>query len=160
MISKSVMRRLSVMGMLLFACLLLLAACGSSDTTSGNTSNTSSATSTPTSGVTATPTQDPNHLSLAQMIGTPTAKSTSGANFAVTGKVKNLDTLQHDIHLKATLTTASGQVVGTATGLADNVHGGATATYTLQGTLTQPTWTNVSVVVTSVTENENGQGDD
>jgi hypothetical protein len=157
MFSKSFIRWFSLTGTLLLACLLLLAACGGG-TTSGN--NTASATSTPTSGVSPTPTQDPNHISLAQLIGTPTAKITSGANFEVTGKVKNLDTLQHDIHLKATLTASNGQVVGTAIGLADDVHGGTTATYTLQGTATQPTWANVSVVITKVTENVDGQGTD
>jgi hypothetical protein len=105
-------------------------------------------------------TADVNYVSLAQLVGQPTAQITSGASFEVTGKVKNLDNKQHDIHLKATLKDASGQVVGTATGLADNVPGGQTVTYTLQGTLTQPSWSTVTVVITKVTENVNGQGSD
>ncbi len=94
------------------------------------------------------------------MIGTPTAKITSGTNFQVTGQVQNLDTKQHDIHLQVTLKNASGQIVGTATGLADNVPGGETDSYTLTGALTQPTWSTVSVVITKVTENVNGTGSD
>jgi len=103
---------------------------------------------------------DPNHVSLARLVGQPTAKITSGTNFEVIGQVKNLDKLQHDIHLQATLKNASDQIVGTATGLADNVPGGQTATYTLQGTLTQSTWSTISVVITKVTENVDGQGSD
>ncbi len=146
--------RLSLLGMLIIVSLFLLVACGndgSSSTNTGSSSTTKSSTATPA---------DPNHISLAKMIGTPTAKITSGTNFEVTGQVQNLDTKQHDIHLQATLKNASGQIVGTATGLADNVPGGETDTYTLNGTLTQPTWSTVSVVITKVTENVDGQGSD
>jgi hypothetical protein len=94
------------------------------------------------------------------MTGVPTAKITSGTNFNVTGQVQNLDTKQHDIRLLATLKNASGQVVGTATGMADNVPGGETDSYTLTGTLTQPAWSTISVVITKVTENVSGQGSD
>lgn len=154
--------RFTFPGVLIIISLFLLAACGSNGTAStgstSNTSNTSNGSTTKSS--TATPASDPNHISLAKMIGTPTAKITSGTNFEVTGQVQNLDTKQHDIHLQATLKNASGQVVGTATGLADNVHGGNTATYTLTGSLTQPTWSTVTVVITKVTENVDGEGSD
>ena len=133
----------------LIACLLLLAACGTSSSASGTASAKSGTTS-----------QDPNHISLAQLVGAPAAKITSGANFEVTGQVRNLDKAQHDIHLQVVLKNASGQVVGTATGLADDVPAGETDTYLLQGTLTQPTWSTVSIVITKVTENVDGQGTD
>jgi hypothetical protein len=136
------------LGMLgaLIACLLLLAACGGGSSTASVSSSTAR--------------QDPNHVSLAQLMGSPTAKITSGANFEVTGRVRNLDKAQHDIHLEAILKNVSGQVVGTAKGLADNVPAGETDIYTLQGTLTQPTWSTVSIVITKVTENVDGQGSD
>ncbi|HZU70878.1 MAG TPA: hypothetical protein VFA09_26620 [Ktedonobacteraceae bacterium] len=145
--------RFSFLGLLIVISMFLLVACGnnSGSTSTGSGSTTHSSTATPT---------DPNHISLARLIGTPTAKITSGANFEVTGQVKNLDTKQHDIHLQATLKDASGKVVGTATGLADDVPGGETDTYILDGTLTQPTWSTVSVVITKVTENVDGQGTD
>src|SRR5579872_3396360 len=92
--------RLSLLGMLIIVSLFLLVACGndgSSSTNTGSSSTTKSSTATPA---------DPNHISLAKMIGTPTAKITSGTNFEVTGQVQNLDTKQHDIHLQATLKNA------------------------------------------------------
>src|SRR5712671_3288333 len=127
--------RISIFGMLVIISMLLLAGCGNNGTT-GNSSSSTGSGSTHSSN----PAQDPNHISLAKMIGTPAAKITSGTNFNVTGQVQNLDTKQHDIHLLATLKNASGQVVGTATGMADNVPGGKTDSYTLGGALTQPTW--------------------
>lgn len=140
--------RFSMLAILIIISMLLLAACGSSGTAS------SASISHPTSA------QDPNHVSLAKLVGSPTAKITSGTNFEVIGLVKNMDTKQHDIHLQVTLKNASGQVVGTATGLADDVPGGETDTYTLSGALTQPTWSTVSVVITKVTENVDGEGTD
>ena len=122
----------------------MLAACGSAENDAA-----------PTSG-----TPDPNHTSLAQLIGQPTATATSGTGFAVTGQVKNVDSKQHDIFVQATLKDSSGQVVGTATKNVDNVQGGQTVPYTIMGTLTQPAWSSVSVVISKVTENVNGQGDD
>jgi hypothetical protein len=145
-----------IFGMLVIMSMLVLAACGSNGTMDSSSSTGSGSTHSSTPA----PTQDPNHISLAKMTGTPTAKITSGTNFQVTGQVQNLDTKQHDIHLQATLKNASGQVVGTATGLADNVPGGETDSYTLSGTLTQPTWSTISVVITKVTENVNGEGSD
>jgi len=144
--------RFSFLGILIIISIFLLTACGNNGTTSTGSSSAKSST--------ATPAQDPNHISLAKMIGNPTAKTTSGTNFQVTGQVQNLDTKQHDIHLQAALKNASGQIVGTATGLADNVPGGETDSYTLTGALTQPTWSNVSVVITKVTENVDGTGSD
>jgi ABC-type glycerol-3-phosphate transport system substrate-binding protein len=142
--------RFSILAILLVVSMLLLAACGS-----GSSSSTSSA-----SVSSATPTQDTNHVLLAKLVGAPTAKITSGTNFEVTGQVQNLDKSQHDIYLQATLKNASGKVVGIARGLADNVAAGNMDTYTLQGTLMQPAWSTVVVVITKVTENVNGQGSD
>ena len=140
---------------LLLALVMLLAACGStSSANNGGTSGTA-ATAAPTS------IKDPNHTSLAQLVGNPAAKVTTGTNFEVTGQVKNMDTKQHDIFVQATLTDASGKVVGTSEPTnADNIKGGATDSYDIKGTLTQPTWKNVTVKIVKVTENVNGSGDD
>ena len=143
------------LAILLLLSMLLLAACGSGS--SGSTGNSSPSSA---SAISATPTQNANHVSLAKLVGIPTAKITSGANFEVTGQVQNLDKLQHDIYLQATLKNASGKVIGVARGLADNVAAGDMDTYTLQGTLMQPTWSTVVVVITKVSENVNGQGSD
>jgi ABC-type glycerol-3-phosphate transport system substrate-binding protein len=143
--------RFSILAVLLVVSVALLAACGSGS----NSSSTSSA-----SVSSATPTQNANHVSLAKLVGAPTAKITSGTNFEVTGQVQNLDKSQHDIYLQATLKNASGKVVGIARGLADNVAAGNMDTYKLQGTLMQPAWSTVVVVITKVSENVNGQGSD
>jgi ABC-type glycerol-3-phosphate transport system substrate-binding protein len=150
--------RFSILAILLvLSMLLLLAACGSGSSGS-NGSSSSSTSSASVSSV--TPTQDANHVSLAKLVGAPTAKITSGTNFEVTGQVQNLDKSQHDVYLQATLKNASGKVVGIARGLADNVAAGNMDTYTLQGTLVQPAWSTVVVVITKVSENVNGQGSD
>ncbi len=142
----------TLLGAMLLATLLLLAACGSATSASGGSSST---------GTTVTATPDKTHTSLAQLVGNPTAKATTGTSFEVTGQVKNLDTKQHDIYVQATLTDANGKIVGTSEPTnADNVHAGDTDTYTIKGTLTQPTWTNVSVKIVKVTENVNGSGND
>ncbi len=143
-----------VLAFLLVVSMLLLAACGSGSSSSSSSSTSSASVSS------ATPTQNANHVSLAKLVGAPTAKITSGTNFEVTGQVQNLDKSQHDIYLQATLKNASGKVVGIARGLADNVAAGNMDTYTLQGTLMQPAWSTVVVVITKVSENVNGQGSD
>jgi ABC-type glycerol-3-phosphate transport system substrate-binding protein len=149
--------RFSILAFLLVVSMLLLAACGSGS--SGSSGSSSSSTSS-ASVSSATPTQDANHVSLAKLVGAPTAKIASGTNFEVTGQVQNLDKSQHDIYLQATLKNASGKVVGIARGLADNVAAGNMDTYTLHGTLMQPAWSTVVVVITKVSENVNGQGSD
>jgi len=146
--------RFSILAFLLVLSMLLLAACGSGSNGSSSSSTSSASVSS------ATPTQNANHVSLAKLVGAPTAKITSGTNFEVTGQVQNLDKSQHDIYLQATLKNASGKVVGIARGLADNVAAGNMDTYTLQGTLMQPAWSTVVVVITKVSENVNGQGSD
>jgi len=100
---------------------------------------------------------------LAKMIiqvGQPTAKMLSGATFEVDGQIKNGDNQQHDITLQVMLLDASGKAVATATKLVDNVPGGATVAYSIQGTTTQPTWQSVQVTVIKVSENVNGTGQD
>jgi ABC-type glycerol-3-phosphate transport system substrate-binding protein len=146
--------RFGILAILLVLSMLLLAACGSGSNGSSSSSTSSASVSS------ATPTQNANHVSLAKLVGAPTAKITSGTNFEVTGQVQNLDKSQHDIYLQATLKNASGKVVGIARGLADNVAAGNMDTYTLQGTLMQPAWSTVVVVITKVSENVNGQGSD
>jgi len=51
-------------------------------------------------------------------------------------------------------------VVGTAEGRAEDLAAGETDIYTLQGSLTQPTWSTVSATITRVSENVEGQGSD
>jgi len=65
---------------------LLLTACG------GSGSGAKAPSSTPA----------PSPLSLTQLVGTPTIK-TLAATFEVIGQVRNLDTAQHDLFLKAAL---------------------------------------------------------
>ena len=101
---------------------LLLTACG------GSGSGAKAPSSTPA----------PSHPTLAQLVGKPTIK-TLAATFEVIGQVRNLDTARHDMFLKATLKDASGQVVGTAEGRAEDLAAGETETYTLQGPLSAVT---------------------
>ncbi len=108
--------------------------------------------------VAAAPATSP--LILAQIVGQATAKITNGTNFVVTGQVKNLDKAQHDVYVQATLKDASGQIVGVAKGMADNIPAGQTQNYSIQGTVTQPTWATVTVIITKISENVSGQGSD
>jgi hypothetical protein len=90
------------------------------------------------------------YMKLVTIIGHPTVKIATGATFEAVGQVKNDDTIQHDITLKIILLNASGQVVGTATQLEANVKGGATVSYSIQGTTTQTSWSSVVVEVVKV----------
>ena len=143
----------------LIAMIVALAACG------GGTASTAS---TPKAAATTPPTSTPipataTVSALSKMIiqiGQPTAKMLTGATFEVNGQIKNGDSKQHDITLQVTLLDASGRPVATATKLVDNVPGGATVAYTIQGTTTQPTWQSVQVAVIKVSENVNGTGQD
>ena len=144
-------------------CAIGLVACGgsSSPNTTNAGDNNQTVTSNSASAANATATaENKNHTSLAQLIGQPAAKLTQGVSFQVTGHVQNRDTVQHDIFLEATLKDANGRIVGIARGLADNVQGGHVATYTLQGFLKEPTWATISVSITKVSENVDGQGSD
>ena len=143
----------------LMAMTLALAACG------GGTATTASAPrAVATTPPTSTPVPAPATVSaLVKMIfqvGQPTAKMLSGATFEVDGQIKNGDNKQHDITLQVTLLDASGKVVATATKLVDNVPGGETVAYSIQGTTTQPAWQGVQVTVIKVSENVNGTGQD
>ena len=143
----------------LIAMILALAACG------GGTASTASA---PKATATTPPTNTPvpataTVSALAKMIiqvGKPEAKMLTGATFQVNGQIKNGDSKQHDITLQVTLLDASGRSVATATKLVDNVPGGTTVAYSIQGTTTQPTWQSVQVTVIKVSENVNGTGQD
>jgi len=143
----------------LMAMIVVLAACG------GGTASTASA---PKAAATTPPVSTPvpatatvSALSkLITQVGQLTAKMLSGTTFEVDGQIKNGDNKQHDITLQVTLFDASGKVVATATKLVDNVPGGATVAYTIQGTTTQPTWQSVQVTVIKVSENINGTGQD
>lgn len=100
------------------------------------------------------------YMKLVTIVGQPSVKMVSGTTFEADGQIKNVDTFQHDITLKITLLDASGHVVGTATQLEDNVKGGATVKYAIQGTATQASWSSVEVAVIKVSENINGTGGD
>ena len=140
--------------------LIGLTACGNSNTTNASGSKQATKSSTAATPGATTTTQNNNHVSLAQLVGQPTAKLTQGIHFQVTGQVKNMDKRQHDIYLQATLKNVSGKVVGIARGLANGVSGGQTAPFTIQGIVKQPTWATVSVIITRVSENVDGQGTD
>jgi hypothetical protein len=143
----------------LMAMTLALAACG------GGTASTASA---PKAVATIPPMSTPVPATatvsalekIIILVGQPTAKMLSGATFEVNGQIKNGDNKQHDITLQVTLLDASGKAVATATKLVDNVPGGATVAYSIQGTTTQPTWQSVQVTVIKVSENVNGTGQD
>ncbi len=141
--------------------LILLAACGSTASTT-STSPTNAQTSAPTkpavSPATATSTA---RIQLITLVGQPKAKMLSGTTFEVDGMVKNGDSKQHDIYLLVTLLDASGtKIATTAPKNVDNVAGGATVAYTIQGTTTQPTWASVQVAIVKITENLGSSGSD
>ncbi len=140
--------------------LLLLAACGGA----GNTTSTASTPSSPPS-----PTNNANATSVAtttsmmklvSLIGQPKVRMLSGTSFEADGQIKNNDSNQHDFTLKVTLLDTSGKVIATATQLVDNVKGGNTVSYAIQGTTTQPNWSSVEVAIIKVSENVNGSGSD
>ena len=144
--------------------LLLLAACGS-NTTTGSPVSTAKASTTATATqpvVAPTNTREAALIPMMTLLGLPTAKIVSGYHtFAVIGQIKNGDTKQHDIYVQATLLDASGAIVGsTAFFNIDNVPGSGTASFTIQGTTMQPTWTSIQVKVVGVSENLGTTGGD
>ena len=140
--------------------LLLLSACGGT----GNATSSSSTQPSfppPTSGTGASTAATATSITkFASFIGQPKVKMLSGTSFETDGRIKNNDTYQHDFTLKVTLLDASGKVIATTTQLVDNVKGGTTVSYAIQGTTTQPDWSTVEVAVIKVSENINGSGDD
>ena len=145
----------------LFCCLgllsaIMLAAC--SDLTSPSTSSTSA---TPTLNAATATAAVQALIKEMTIIGTPTAKIVTGTTFEVDGHIKNGDILQHDIYIEASLLNAAGKpIVTTAPYNVDDVHGGETVPFAVQGTTPQPTWAGVRVVVVTVKENVNGTGTD
>ncbi len=138
--------------------LTLLTACSSATSTASTTSSTNAPTSAPTQPATATATALKQMITL---VGQPAAKMLSGTTFEVDGMVKNGDSKQHDIYLLVTLLDASGtKIATTAPKNVDNVAGGATVAYTIQGTTTQPTWASVQVAIVKITENLGSSGSD
>ncbi len=133
--------------------LLLLTSCGGI----GNTTSPPSPTNNANAASVATAT---SLMKLVSFIGQPKVKMLSGTTFEADGQLKNNDSNQHDFTLKVTLLDASGKVIATATQLVDNVKGGDTVSYVIQGTTTQPSWSNVEVAVIKVSENINGSGTD
>lgn len=143
----------------LMAMTLALAACGGGTATTVSSPKVAATTPPASTPVPATATVSALVKMIVQ-VGQPTAKMLSGATFEVDGQIKNDDNTQHDITLQVTLLDASGRQVATATRLVDNVPGGATVAYSIQGTTTQPTWQSVQVTVIKVSENVNGTGQD
>ncbi len=136
--------------------LLLLTACGGA----GNT-NSTALTPSPTSNANATSVATAiSMMKLVSLIGQPKVKMLSGTTFEADGQLKNNDTFQHDFTLKVTLLDLSGKIIATATRVVDNVKGGYTVSYAIQGTMTQPGWSSVEVAVIKVSENINGSGSD
>jgi hypothetical protein len=146
----------SVFVCVVFLLMLGLAACGSDSVTG----TTPTPTTTPPGGATATAAVAAL-IKQMTLVGTPIARIVSGTTFEVDGKMKNGDDKQHDIFLKAALLDASGKTIATSAAVnVDNVAGGATVAFTIQGTTPQPTWASVQVTVINVTENVSGAGPD
>ena len=150
----------SILGLSLFT------ACGSNTAPSTYTS-TSSSTPASTSPASTQPALSPKTATVTTVskfitfVGQPKAKMLAGTTFEVVGQVKNGDTKQHDIYLQATLLDASGTKIATTTiENVDNIAAGATETFTIQGTTTQPTWAQIRVTIIKVTENIGGSGSD
>jgi hypothetical protein len=135
---------------------IALAACADISTPGTSTTPTANAPNgaTPTAAVQAL-------IKEMTLVGTPTAKIVSGTTFEVDGHIKNGDSKQHDIFVTASLLDASGKAIVTTAPLnVDNVAGGETVPFAIQGTTPQPTWASVKVTVVNVTENVNGTGPD
>src|SRR6266566_939452 len=143
----------------LMAMTLVLAACGGGTATTASVPKAAATIPQVSTPVPATATVSALVKMIVQ-VGQPTAKMLSGATFEVNGQIKNGDNKQHDITLQVTLLDASGKAVATATKLVDNVPGGATVAYSIQGTTTQPAWQSVQVTVIKVSENVDGTGQD
>ena len=148
----------SILGLSLFT------ACGSNTAPSTSTSSSTSASTSPASTQPALSPETATVTTVSKFItfvGQPKAKMLAGTTFEVVGQVKNGDTKQHDIYLQATLLDASGTKIATTTiENVDNVASGATETFTIQGTTTQPTWAQIRVTIIKVTENIGGSGSD
>lgn len=99
-------------------------------------------------------------INIMTFVGKPTVKAGTGTTFEVDGQVKNGDSRQHDIFVKATLLNAAGTSIGEATTNVDNVAGGALVSFAISITASEPTWKTVQVSVVNVTENINGAGQD
>lgn len=139
--------------------LLALAACGS-DTSTGATTPTTSANSSGSPAATATAAESAL-IQAISFVGQPTAKIVSGTTFEIDGKLKNGDSKQHDIYIQASLLDKTGKIIAsTQEENVDNVPGGATVSFSIQGTTPQPTWDTIQIKVTKVTENVNGAGPD
>ena len=134
----------------LLAMMLLLAACGSATASAPKSSTNNNNDAAVISAL----------MKLMTQVGHPTAKILSGTTFEVNGQIKNGDDKQHDITVQATLLDASGKIIATATQFLDNVAGGETVSYSIQGNTPQPTWTSVQVTVIKISENINGSGED
>ena len=148
----------SILGLSLFTACGSNTAPGTSTKSSTPTSTTPASTQPALSPATATVT---TVSKLITFVGQPKAKMLAGTTFEVVGQVKNGDTKQHDIYLQATLLDASGTKIATTTiENVDNIAAGATETFTIQGTTTQPTWAQVRVTLVKVTENIGGSGSD
>jgi ABC-type phosphate transport system substrate-binding protein len=144
--------------------LLLVTACGS-NTSSATSSSSTTASSTPTATQavgTGASAKEKALLPLMTLVGQPTAKLVSEHHtFEVDGKIKNGDTKQHDIYVQVTLLDASGAIVGSSAFFnMDNVPGGATVSFAIQGTTMQPTWASIQVKVVGLSENLGSSGDD
>ncbi len=135
---------------------------GASTSTATNTPGTANTSSTPTQPVIPPATATASTiLKSMSIIGQPTAKMLSGTTFEVDGTVKNGDDKQHDIFIQATLLDATGSKIATTPiHNVDNVAAGATQTFTIQGTTTQPTWAKIEITIIKVSENIGGSGSD
>src|SRR5947209_15384713 len=126
----------------LVALLFLLVACGSSSTNHNSSgSSSTSKTSTSSSNSASAAATATAYEKLVSLIGQPKVKMLTGTTFEAVGQIKNVDAFQHDITLQVVLTDASGKVIANGSQFLDNVKPGATVSYAVKGTTTQPAWT-------------------
>jgi hypothetical protein len=148
-------------GLVGLVCLLLLAACGTTNTpTSTGSTPTTAPTTQPTATVPPATATETALFQLVTLVGQPTAKILSGTTFQVTGQVKNGDSHQHDIYVQVTLLDASGTKIVSVVQNVDNVPANTTVTYHIKGTTPQSTWASVQAIIQKITENVGSTGGD
>lgn len=95
------------------------------------------------------PAPDP-HLSLITVVSTQTRLL--GSDVTVTGSVKNGDTVAHDITLRAGFFDPSGQEIGSAQGVAEDVSPGGTGSFEINGTVDPARYGTTQVTIVSLRE--------
>ena len=95
------------------------------------------------------PTPDP-HLSLIAVVSTQTRLL--GGDVTVVGSVKNGDTVGHDITLRAGFLDPSGQEIGSAQGVAEDISPGSTGSFQIDAKVDPARYGTTQVTVISLKE--------